>query len=73
MDRFIRFANEINMDDLQESLEKHNPGIMILRHSKITGTVKVRISDHLKNRAIKRAFSPHKIKQIYNDFPVKTG
>ena len=72
MERFIEFEKEVNMEDLNTALSEHNPGIMILRLSKLTGTVKVRTEEKLTNRDIKRAFLPHKVRKIHEDFPIKT-
>ncbi|NIR49836.1 hypothetical protein GWO43_15040 [candidate division KSB1 bacterium] len=71
MDRFLEFENEVNMEDLKTALAENNPGILLLRLSKLTGTVKVRAEDTLSNREIKRAFSPYRVKRIYNNFPLK--
>ncbi|MFQ5640750.1 MAG: hypothetical protein ACE5IR_22445 [bacterium] len=71
MERFIKFEKEINMEHLKSALSQHNPGIMLLRHSKLTGTVKVRAKDDLTKREIKQAFQPYKVRKIYDDFPVK--
>ncbi len=70
MDRFIEFEQEVNIDELQRILSQNNPGIMILRHSKLTGTVKVRTNGNLNKRDIKRAFLPYKVKKIHDDFPI---
>lgn len=69
MDRFIEFEQEVNLEDLQERLNQHNPGIMILRYSKLTGTVKVRVDEDLSKKDIKRAFEPFKVKQIHSYLP----
>ena len=73
MDQFIEFDQDVSMEQLRQALAQHNPGIMILRYSKLTGTVKVRSQDDLSKRDLKRAFKPFKIKKIYSDFPMKSA
>ncbi len=70
MDRFIEFDSEVSMDELERALAVNNPGIMILRFSKLTGTVKVRALQKVSHRELKRAFLPYKIRRIYHDFPI---
>ena len=72
MDRFIEFEKTVSFEDLKRALSVKNPGILILRHSKLTGAFKVRSESNLNNRDLKRAFQPYKIKRIYADFPLKT-
>ncbi|MFQ5823549.1 MAG: hypothetical protein ACE5JB_05795 [bacterium] len=71
MDRFIEFKQEVNIEQLEKALSKNNPGIIILRRSKLTGMIKVRTPVNISKRDIKRAFHPYNIKKIYDDFPVK--
>ncbi|MFQ5603988.1 MAG: hypothetical protein ACE5HS_12035 [bacterium] len=71
MDRFVEFEEEVAIADLKNVLEKHNPGIMILRFSKLTGALKIRTNGNLNKREIKRAFLPYKVRKIYDDFPLK--
>jgi len=73
MDHFIKFHSKPTLDQLDETLKQNNSDILLLRYSKLTDTVKVRTPDSLKKRDIKRAFRPHKIDHIYDDFPVKTS
>jgi hypothetical protein len=69
MDRFIEFDQDVSLEDLQLCLDRHNPGIMLLRYSKLTGTVKVRVEANLSKKDIKRAFDPFKVKQIHTYLP----
>lgn len=71
MERFIEFEDDVNVEQLEQALSQHNFGIMILRRSKLTGTIKVRTPKNISKRDLKRAFHPYKIKKIYDDFPVK--
>lgn len=68
MERFVEFEQDVSMDELQHALTQHNPGVMILRRSKLTGAVKIRIEKNLTKKEIKRAFMPYKVKKIYSDF-----
>jgi hypothetical protein len=70
MERFIEFEDDVTIEQLQKALSQHDFGIMILRRSKLTGTVKVRTPEKVSKRDIKKAFRPYKIKKIYDDFPV---
>ena len=73
MDKFIEFEGEVTLEALQESLSRHNPGIVLLRVSRLTGTVKIRTEKKLSKRELKRAFRPHKIRKVYDDFPLHGG
>ncbi len=70
MDRFIEFAEAVSMEELKEVIDANDPGVLILRFSKLTGTVKVRFHDSVSKREIKKAFLPYKVKKIYTDFPL---
>ncbi len=70
MEWVLQFETEVTLDELNRVLAEHNPGIFILRASKLTGTVKVRGEDRLSRRDIKRAFRPLKVKRIYDEFPL---
>lgn len=71
VDRFLEFEDPVTVQQLQEALAQDNPGIMILRYSKLTGTVKIRADKRLSKKQIRRAFSPYKIRKIYNDLPLE--
>lgn len=71
MERFLEFDQEVTLAELNTVLAQRDSGIMILRLSKLTGTVKVRVPDGLSHRDIKRAFLPHKVKKIYEEFPIQ--
>lgn len=71
MEKFLEFEEGVTLDDLKRALAQHNPGIMILRLSKLTGTVKIKANDNLSKKDLKEAFQPYKIKKIYDDFPIK--
>jgi hypothetical protein len=71
MEKFLEFEEGVTLEDLKQALVRHNPGIMILRLSKLTGTVKIKANDDLSKRDLKEAFQPYKIKKIYDDFPIK--
>ncbi len=71
MEKFLEFDEGVTLDDLKSALAQHNPGIMILRLSKLTGTVKIKANDDLSKKKLKDAFQPYKIKKIYDDFPIK--
>lgn len=71
MERFIEFEEEVTMDELQKVLQQHNPGVFILRFSKLTGAFKIKHPEDLSKRDLKRAFAPYKVKKIYDDFPLK--
>jgi hypothetical protein len=71
MEKFLEFEEGVSLEDLKQALARHNPGIMILRLSKLTGTVKIKANDDLSKKNLKDAFQPYKIKKIYDDFPIK--
>lgn len=71
MEKFLEFDEGVTLENLKEALARHNPGIMILRLSKLTGAVKIKANDDLSKKDLKEAFQPFKIKKIYDDFPIK--
>ena len=71
MERFIEFQDAVTFDELAEAVAVNNSGILILRFSKLTGTVKIRTSGEVSKRELKRAFLPHKVKKIHQDFPLR--
>ncbi len=71
MERFIEFEDVVSAHDLEQVLSRSNPGIMILRFSKLTGTVKIKIDGRMSKHGLRRAFSPLKIRKVYNHFPFK--
>jgi len=73
MERYIEFEEVVSANDLQEVLRGRNPEIMILRFSKLTGTVKVKMAKRMSKNALKRAFHPHRIKRIYTQFPLQNS
>lgn len=70
MDRYIEFEKQASIEELRTALEAHNPGILILHFSKLTGTLKIRFTQNISKRKLRRAFMPHRIKKIYTDFPM---
>ncbi len=69
MERFIEFEEVVSVHQLEEALGAAHSDIMILRISKLTGTVKIKTGKRMSKSALRRAFLPHKIKKIYADFP----
>ena len=69
MERFIEFEEIVSMHDLEQTLATDKHEIMILRFSKLTGTVKVRTKKRMTHGALKRAFLPYRIRKIHDDFP----
>ncbi len=70
MERFIEFEQAVTMDDLRQALAGSTSGILILRFSKLTGTVKIRTANKVSKRVLKRAFLPHRIRKVYDHFPI---
>lgn len=70
MERFIEFEQPVTVDELQQAIDVNNSNILILRYSKLTGTVKVRAMNKVSHREIRRAFQPHKVRKIHVQFPV---
>ena len=63
-----------NAETLAENL--HHERIIILRESKTTGTIQVKITGEMTSKEIRKVFHPYKIKKICDDFPYpekKTG
>ena len=67
MEKFIKFANQVNIRGLSEEIQDER--IIILRESKTTGTIQVKVIGQLSNRELKNIFKPHHIKKIYDEFP----
>jgi len=67
MEKFIKFQNPVTIKQLQRSLS--DPRIILLRKSQTTNTIQIRVLKDMSNREIINAFSPHRIKKIFNEFP----
>lgn len=67
MERFLRFKQDVNLDDLRRV--QSNPQIIILRKSQATNTVQVKVPERMSARKIRQAFSSYQIEKIYNEFP----
>ncbi len=71
MERFIEFDDGVSVEQLKEAVAANGADILILRFSKLTGALKIRVPDKLSKREIRRAFAPHKVRKIYTDFPLQ--
>ena len=67
MERFLKFKDNVSLETLSEKLTDER--IIILRESKITGTIQVQILEKMTTKEIKEAFRPYTITKIYNEFP----
>ena len=67
MEKFIKFKENVNIKELEKLLSDER--ILLLRESKLTGTIQIKILSDISSKQIKKAFNPYKIKRIYNEFP----
>ena len=67
MERFLKFKEEIDLQQLQDSVS--DQGIVILRKSQTTDTIQVRVPQGMRNKDLKRVFGPYDVQKIYAEFP----
>lgn len=67
MERFLKFKEEIDLIELQNSLS--DPRVIVLRKSQATDTIQVRVPDGMSHSQIKQVFGPYEVKKVYNEFP----
>ena len=67
MEKFLKFKDEIDLSELQQSII--DPRIVVLRKSQTTDTVQIRVPEGMSNKEIKKIFDNYEIKKIYNEFP----
>ena len=67
MEKFIKFKENVNIKMLSKDVSDDR--IIILRESKTTGTIQVKILGKMSTHQIKKAFKPYKIIKIYDEFP----
>lgn len=71
MERFLRFKEDVNLDDLKKSQSDNR--ILILRKSQTTNTIQIKVPDGMSSKEIKQAFRNFQISKIYNEFPYPIG
>jgi len=67
MEKFLKFKQEINLEDLQRA--QSDPHIIVLRKSKATNTVQIKVPEGMSSKKIKRAFGSYQVEKVYNEFP----
>lgn len=70
MDKFIKFRDSVNLDELSRTVRDDR--VFVLRESKLTGTIKVRVVEHVTNRQLKKALEPFEVEKVYDELPVET-
>ncbi len=71
MERFLKFKEDVNLDDLKKSQSDNR--ILILRKSQTTNTVQIKVPEGMSSKEIKHAFGNLQIVRIYNEFPYPIG
>jgi len=67
MEKFLKFKQEINLEDLQRA--QSDPQIIVLRKSKATNTIQIKVPEGMSSKKIKRAFGSYQVEKVYNEFP----
>ncbi len=67
MERFLKFKDEIDLVELQQSVI--DPRIAVLRKSQTTDTIQIRVPEGMSNREIRKVFGAYEVKKVYNEFP----
>ncbi|OQX96404.1 hypothetical protein B6I21_01120 [candidate division KSB1 bacterium 4572_119] len=67
MEKFLKFKDEINLRELQDTIS--DPRIVVLRKSQTTDTIQVRVPSGMSNKEIKKVFGPFEVKKVYSEFP----
>lgn len=71
MERFLRFKEDVNLEDLKRSQSDNR--ILILRKSRTTNTIQIKVPDGMSSKEIKQAFGNFQINKIYREFPYPSG
>ncbi len=69
MDKFVKLRDSVDIDDLVRTVKDDR--VFVLRRSRLTGTVKVRVVEHVSNRELKKAFAPYVVEKVYDELPVE--
>ncbi len=69
-DKFVKFRDAVEVDELARTVRDDR--VVVLRKSRLTGTVKVRVVEHVSNRRLKKAFAPYVVERVYDELPVET-
>lgn len=69
-DKFVKFRDAVEVDELARTVRDDR--VVVLRKSRLTGTVKVRVVEHVSNRRLKKAFAPYVVERVYDELPVDT-
>ena len=67
MEKFLKFKDDVSLQSLAGKLTDNR--IIVLRESKITGTIQIRLLSKVSAKQIKEAFQPFVIEKIYDEFP----
>ena len=67
MEKFLRFKEDVDIKELQQSVS--DPRIVVLRKSQTTDTIQIRVPEGMSNKEIKKVFGNYEIKKVYNEFP----
>jgi len=67
MERFLKFKEEIDLKELQNSISDQR--VIVLRKSQTTDTIQIKIPEGMTNKHVKKVFGPYDVQKIYNEFP----
>ncbi|MDZ7263370.1 MAG: hypothetical protein ONB16_02215 [candidate division KSB1 bacterium] len=67
MERFLKFKDNVTLDDLIRSQSDNR--IIILRKSQATDTIQIKAPDEMSAREIKHAFGALQVLKVYDEFP----
>lgn len=67
MEKFVKFKEEVNLEDLQRA--QSEPQIIVLRKSQTTNTVQIKVPEGMSSKKIKHAFGSYQVEKVYNEFP----
>ncbi len=67
MEKFIKLKEDVSLHSLVDLVSDDN--IIILRESKTTGTIQIKVMQKMSARKIREAFKPYTVEKIFNEFP----
>jgi hypothetical protein len=67
MERFVKLKEDVSLSSLANDVNDER--IIILRESKTTGTIQIKVIGRMSIKQIRDAFHPYTVQKVYNEFP----
>jgi hypothetical protein len=67
MEKFIKLKEDVSLRSLADEISSDR--IIVLRESKTTGTIQVKLVKKMSSKKIREAFQPYTVVKIFDEFP----